>query len=460
MLQNLRIVPTNDTAVVLSSTVFPQFFSILASPVFVNAPFLDGPYLDFQGTANANNPGNGNDAETGTASARTGTITFTPAATTFDANDIGRQIRLFNEPPAWSSATTYNYGDIVTYNGEYWRSIASGVYAANNVNVFPGDSVVVGNVQVTVWAPALSGTGGFWAWGTITTQATTSCTIALKRIILPGNSLTISAFSLGVYKIGQYPTCGIYYEGRLFLGGAVPNRWDASMSNLPLIFSPSDSDGLVEDANAIAYTMVSDDPQLIYWMKQDHKGLLVGTKTGEWLIASSSLGEALTPTSAKATQETKYGSAFVEPVRTGMSLVFVHRYGQRLLEYLPLSAFASGYSSRHINEYAKHLSASGIAEVAYQEEKVPTIWCRMIDGTLAGVAYRRVSPYMTEAPIIEGWHRAALGGGYDGTSGRRVFSMANQPGEDLLSDVLYVCTVDANNAHCWIEALRPIYEDA
>src|SRR6185369_14977392 len=153
--------------------------------------------------------------------------------------------------------------------------------------------------QTTVWAP--SAQGGFWTWGTITGQAGTSCTVTMVYDVPAANSLTVSAWRLGVYKVGQYPTCGLYSEGRLFLGGAVFNRWDASRPNQPLVFSPTNSDGLVEDSNAISYVMTSKDPQPIAWFAADDRGVLAGTLTAEWLISSSALNEALTPTSAKAT---------------------------------------------------------------------------------------------------------------------------------------------------------------
>ncbi len=459
LLQHLRIVPTDTTAIILSpavgsATVFPQLLNLAATPRLVNYPFVDGPYLDPQGTLAL--------PETGTLSARTGSVTFTPLTTVFTADDVNRLLRFFNEPPQWASGTTYAYGDIVTYNGEYWVNVASGTYAGINHGVIPGTSAVSGNVQVTVWAPAP--VGGTWSWGTITAQAGASCTVTMGTSVPTTCSLTCTAWRLGVYKwsgaVSQLPTCGIYSDGRLFLGGAVPNRWDASAPNQPLVFSPTDPDGLVQDANAISYVMVSDDPQPIAWFKTNEKGLLVGTLTAEWLIAASTQNEALTPTSAKATQVTHYGGLSADAIQAGSTVVFVQRYGQRLMEFLSVSAFSSRFGGRHLNKNSKHISTAGITEIAYQEEKVPTIWCRMGDGSLAGVTYRRVSPYLTEPPEVEAWGRQVLGGDYAADLSRLVVSMAVRQNEENLSDLLYVCTTDVNGAHAWIEVLRPVFEDA
>jgi hypothetical protein len=448
VLQALRIVPTDTTACILAQTISPKLLDVAATPRLVDYPFFDGPYLDQQGTVAA--------PEAGTLSSRTaGSVTFTPSgSTTFDANDVNRIIRFFTEPPAWASGTTYAYGDVVTYDGAYWTSIAAG-----NLGIIPGTTKTSGGVQLTVWAPAA--VGGDWTWGTITAQATSSCTVTMVYDVPPGNSLTVKIWRLGVYKgPNQFPTCGIYYEGRLILGGAVPNRWDASRSNQPLVFSPTNRDGTVEDDCGISYVLTSDDPQPIAWFKSDSRGLLLGTLTSEWLVASSTLNEALTPTSVKATQVTKYGSINHEPVRAGLTLVFVQRYGQRLMELLPMSSFAPGFTGRHVNENAKHISTAGITEIAYQEEKVPVIWCRLGDGGLAGCTYRRVGPYSSDNPIIEGWHRQVLGGNYNGDIERKVVSMTVRTDENNLSDLLYVCTTDTSDEHAWIEVLRPIFEDA
>jgi hypothetical protein len=53
-----------------------------------------------------------------------------------------------------------------------------------------------------------------------------------------------------------------------------------------------------------------------------------------------------------------------------------------------------------------------------------------------------------------------LGGDYAADLQRPVVSIAVQPNEDNLSDLLYVCTTDVNGEHAWVEVLRPVFEDA
>ncbi len=102
-----------------------------------------------------------------------------------------------------------------------------------------------------------------------------------------------------------------------------------------------------------------------------------------------------------------------------------------------------------------------MTEIAYQEEKVPTLWTRMEDGTLAACTYRRLSRFVTEAPVFQAWSRHPLGGSYSGALVRPVSSLATLPNDDGLSDLLYVATTDTSGlGNGAIEVMRPIFEDA
>lgn len=457
VLQNLRGVQGNPggvpSSVLLSETAVPYELQITetnatrgttAGVSFAAFVFKDGPYLDPQD-------------EQGTVSAYSGAITFSPNATTFSANDIGRHVRLLTVPAAWASGTTYAYGNTVTYQGQYWQSVATGTYAALNVGVPPGTLATSGAIQIMVWAPAPQ--AAVWTWGIITAQATTSCTLSLQTGGLnSANGTTVSSFRLGAYTVGQYPTCGIYHEGRLWLGGAILNRFDASSSNDPHSFAPTDYYGLVTDASAISETVNSDDLDQLLWMSTDEQGILMGTATGEWLVKPLFGDGGMTPTNIKARKITKYGCAFVEPQKTGMALILVQRYGQRLIEYLA-DNFSGRFSGKHLNEFAKHITAAGVTETAFQEEKAPVFWVRMTDGSLAGCTYRRVSRFITDAPVFQAWHRHVIAGSYAGAVVRPVSSMIVLPNDDGLSAVLYVATTDAALANGAIEVMRPLYED-
>jgi len=443
-LRALRGVQADDigttNSIILSSTAQPHKITITTAGAMSIAalPLLDGPYLDPQ-------------ADTGTVSGYSGTITFTPASSTFTATDVGRTIRLFSQPAAWLVGTTYAQGDTVTYQSSYWKSAVAG-----NIGVIPG---TLNSSNVMVWLPAPQAAS--WAWGTIGAQATTTASVVISSsspALQSANGATITSWRLGVYTSGQYPTCGVYFGGRLYLGGAIVNRFDASVSGDFDNFAPTDQFGNVLDSSAISLTLNSDDLNNIRWMAADHQGLLMGTSSGEWLIRASNLDDPITPTSVQAHKVTRYGCAAVEPFRAGMSLIFVQRYGQRVLEYLA-DTLSGRFTGRHLNEVAKHITAAGIVELAYQEEKAPVLWAIMTDGSLAGCTYRRVSRFVTEAPVFQGWHRHVIGGSYAGALVRAATSIAVIPGNDALSDLLYIATTDTSGNNGAVEVLRPLYED-
>ena len=448
VLANLRGIQADDvgttTEIILSSSTGPYQVRVTSAAAASIAALVlqDGPYLDPQ-------------SDVATVSGFSGSVTLTATTTTFPATDIGRNVRLFTQPAAWSGATTYAQGDNVTYAGGYWMSLVG-----SNLNVIPG-SLNASNVMV--WAP--NPQAASWAWGYITVASgTTACTVgisALSPALQTANGLTLTSWRLGVYTTGQYPTCGCYHDGRLLLAGALPNRFDLSSSNDIDNFSPTDAYGLITDANAIPKVLNADDLNKIVWASSDPQGILIGTATAEWLIQASSLNEPLTPTSIQANRATKYGCAFVEPKRIGMALIFAQRYQQRVIEHIPEGTTAGRFTGRHLNEFAKHITAAGVTEIAYQEEKAPLLWARMDDGTLAGCTYRRTSRFVTESPVFQGWHRHPLGGSYAGALVRQVSSIATLPNDDGLSDLLYVATANlAGTGEGAVEVMRPIFEDA
>lgn len=255
---------------------------------------------------------------------------------------------------------------------------------------------------------------------------------------------TISTWRLGVYSVTTgFPTCGAYHEGRLWLGGAVANRFDASVSNglsgSTINFAPTDYTGVVADSNAISEVMNSDGVNPLLWMKSDQQGVLCGTLKSGWLIAPPGQG-AMTPTNIAARPLAIEGSAAVEPYRTGHTLCYVQRFGRKLMEL-----FADVYSGKltapNLAEKAMHIPKPGIAEIAYTSAVTPIIWGRNTDGSWWGITYKRDVLSTQAEPKFAGWHRHALG------SGRTVTSICAGPSTDGTLDALTMVTTDGTTYH-------------
>lgn len=227
---------------------------------------------------------------------------------------------------------------------------------------------------------------------------------------------SILTWRLGAYSnTTGFPTCGCYADGRLWLGGAIPNRFDASTSNgiVPgssvVNFAPTDQYGVVAASAAISETLNSDSANPIFWMKPDLQGILMGTQEGEYLVLAPTSG-SIAPANITARHVTNIGSSFIEPARTDHTIAFIKRYGRKLMEYFP-DVYSGKYSAPNLADKAEHIPVTGIAEIAYTDAVTPVIWGRNTDGSWFGITYKRDSLASAQPPTFYGWHRHLLGSG-------------------------------------------------
>lgn len=350
----------------------------------------------------------------------------------FQATDVGRSIRLLSEPPEWNVGTSYAGGSAVKFNAGYYTAVN-------------GNSGEEPDTNLTDWLPTNSPNVYTWTWGKITSVISENqVVVSLFGATIDGQVANllytnpITTWQIGTYSdTTGWPTCGIYYEGRLWLSGVVPNRVDGSDSNDFFNFAPTAPDGTVGDANAVNATFDSDDQNIIYWLEPSSQGLVAGTKNGEWLIQASALNDPITPTSIQAHRVTKVGCFNQIPVHTPLTMVFIHRYQRMLFEYFP-DVFSGKLTAPNLNVYSKHLTVAGVQEIAYQSELAPIIWGRMGDGSLAGWTYRRTTAFASEEPKFVGAHRHVLG------SGRIVESICVGPTPSQTSETLIMVTNDPN----------------
>jgi hypothetical protein len=250
----------------------------------------------------------------------------------------------------------------------------------------------------------------------------------------------IRTWRLGVYSdTTSYPTCGCYADGRIWLGGAVANRYDACVSNgidgRKLNFAPTDQFGTVSADNGISYTLNSDSVNPIFWMQPDQQGIILGTQAGEILLYAPTAG-GLAPNNIAARKVTKIGCANIEPKRTEHTNVFVHRYGIKLMEYFP-DVFSGKFTAPNLADKAQHITRAAISELAYQQAATPIVWGRCGDGSLFGMTYKRDTLMTSSGPTFYAWHRHGLG------SGRILESITGGPSPDGTLDSLAMVTNQA-----------------
>lgn len=231
----------------------------------------------------------------------------------------------------------------------------------------------------------------------------------------------IRTWRLGAYSgTTGWPTTGTYAGGRLWLGGAINNRFDACVSNGivggDVNFAPTDQYGTVSDSSAISYTFNSEGVNPILWMtpviqNTVLRGIIMGSQPREWFVFPPGNGP-LTPTNIDAVPATKIGCANVLPVQTEHTLLFVQRYLLKLIEYFS-DVFSGKYTGPNLADKAQHIVRAGIAELAYTHAATPIVWGRCGDGSFFGMTYKRDTLMTAQGPTFYGWHRQALGSGRD-----------------------------------------------
>jgi hypothetical protein len=447
-LQALRILQDGSGVLFLHNSYPPYQLTISLDPLLVSfslAKFNDGPYL-----------GPPTDGTTLTPGGLSGTITLTASSTNsingglgFQPSDAGRHVRLFSEPALWSAMTAYAAGTSVKSSGAYWTALVAS--AGVDPDTDPGTS----------WAAAP--TAAAWTWGPIATvlstqEVTVALTPASAQLNIAAGPLLytvpIVTWQLGAYsETGGWPSTGAYKEGRVWLAGAIKNRFDGCVSNDfgsngYINFAPTGLDGTVADNNGIAGTLNAQEIENFLWLLPDEQGILAGTQSGEWIITSSTNGEPLTPTSIQARETSRYGSANVPAIRVGRGTIFVERDQRKIYEYMA-NYFTQKYVADNMTLRAKHITFSGVAEIAYTRELTPIIWARLGNGTLVGCTYKHDDPIK---PIeFYGWHRHQLG------HGRSIISIQGGPAANGTTDTLAMIT-QAASGQCFVEFLTSLWD--
>jgi hypothetical protein len=348
--------------------------------------------------------------------------------------------------------------------------LGTGTFTVNNTSALSIDSSDTSTAWNYVWIEVVAEWqgGGFFPAGDyfiycsqvqfFNPTSTTTGNGMTVELLGPALLYTdpIRTWRLGLFSnTTGFPSCGAYHEGRLWLGGVVPNRFDACVSNGivggTINFAPTDQYGTVAASSAISYVLNSDSVNPIFWMQPDLQGLIIGTQAGEWLVQAPTTGP-IAPTNIAARRVTKIGSANVEPRRTEHTNVFVKRYGRKLIEYFADANF-NKLSGPNLADKAEHIVKAGIAEIAYTEAVTPVIWGRDADGALFGVTYKRDTLTTTQTATFVAWHRHALG------SGRTVESICNGPSADGDLDALTMVTNDADTGVRHVEILTDTIDE-
>ena len=219
---------------------------------------------------------------------------------------------------------------------------------------------------------------------------------------------------------GDYPRCVTFFEERLYWAGTNNKPQTIWASKSGDFLNMNQGTGL--DDESLAFTLATDDVNVIRWMKASDV-LLVGTVGGEFKLHGS--GNPVTPSNVRVVQETKYGSSTVTPVTSGRAVLFNQRATKKIRQMI-FDLNVEGFVAPDLTILAEDITGGGLTHMAYQQEPDSIVWAVREDGVLLGLTYQRDQQ-------VVAWHQHPVGG-----TDTEVESVAVIPSADGKSDELWI----------------------
>lgn len=202
-----------------------------------------------------------------------------------------------------------------------------------------------------------------------------------------------------------YPGSIGQYQQRLVLGGTTtyPQTIWLSATGVYDNFA-----GGATDSSSLEFTPVSDDTNLIQWIKPSDK-LIIGTAGAEFsLAAADGASGALTPSSATSKVTSNYGSATQSSaISIGSNVIFKQSEGKTLRSYA-YDLNKDKYIGGDMTFWAEHIAEEGIKEIAYAQFPNSLIFVVLDSGDMMVGTYL---PDLSE-PVL-GWTRYTTDGSFE-----------------------------------------------
>ncbi|WP_431482238.1 hypothetical protein [Pseudomonas solani] len=263
----------------------------------------------------------------------------------------------------------------LTLSGAGWRTDDVGKFVRINsglveITSYSSDTVVSGNIR-TVLSAAVASPANAW-------------------------SLEASVWN----SIDGYPGTGTLHEQRLVCAGSTsyPQTIWMSKTGESLNFEL----GTADDA-AMSFTVSSDQINPISHMAQI-KALVALTYGGEFSLLGG-VEKPITPTNVQVKNQSSYGCSRVKPVRIGNELYFMQRSGRKL-RAMAYRYDSDAYGAPDMSVLSEHITESGVADMAYQQEPESILFLVRNDGVIATLTVDR------DQDVI-GWARQTTDGVFE-----------------------------------------------
>lgn len=370
-----------------------------------------------------------------------GAVTITASSGIFAATDVGAQFRVqladFSTIKAWEPGmNTIAIGEIVRSEGKAYTAATAGTTG----------SVVPTHSEGSEWdgqskidAVNLKGPYGVqWTYrhdrfAVIEIAGFTSATAVtgtVKRRV-PDMLTTVAShrWAHGAFSATRgWPGIVLHAFGRqihfkdLDVIASAVGDFGGGQCN----FETLTSSGITAADLGFRRTLAESDPPL--WATADLKKLLIGTASRELAIGAINSAAAVAGDNLSAEPQSFYGCEAVQPAQIGTQTVFVERGGRRLRAG-GYDFAQDRYGAADLTAGARHITMSGIVQLAWQRAPNQLLHAVRSDGQLAVHALTRLE--------VKGFARTVLANGAPATAARALSAVAVM-GADGKTDELWL----------------------
>lgn len=241
----------------------------------------------------------------------------------------------------------------------------------------------------------------------------------------------------------NYPSTLCFHNQRLHFAASKkePTKWWGSQVGNFENFNKSRP---LQDDDLLEFVIASGKQDKIQWVESFGE-LLIGTEGAEYKVSGGD-GRTITPVSIDSKKQSSWGSARLQPIVVGTSVLHVQRQQSRVRD-LFFSLEVDGYSGNDLSILAEHLfDGYTIKQWAYQQAPDSVIWAVRSDGVLLGMTYLKEHQ-------IWGWHRHVTDGEFVS-----VAAVGGANGED---EVFFVVKRTINGSkRYFVEKLMPKWRES
>ena len=276
-----------------------------------------------------------------------------------------------------------------TNNGISWRAALVALTDTNFDNAAENEDD--GAIYRVVMSKFTSGTLNFTFTitddtnkGVVEITALTSTTVATGTI----RSNLVTTDSTTTWRepywsdFRGWPQTIAFHQQRLVFGGSASypqTIWFGKQD-------PDDYPNFLEGTlDTSAFTVALEGQNPIRWLlSQDY--LLIGTSgsCGKW----GEQGKSAAPTSPSYQEQTRYGSALLQAVLGGDSVLYIERGARKVREF-GFDFQVDKYLSPELTILSPEITGDGIKDLTFQLRPNPILWCVLNNGDMATLSYQK-----------------------------------------------------------------------